>query len=474
MPDPTPYVFRTLTPRPAFEPTLTHRQLLGRRLVVNSQLRFVVVAVLILGPWLATVLDIMTRPAAMTLAGLGAALGIFNVAFFLNSRLFQDPAASAAGFQGLLVSMYLATVLDFLTLACVVALLGGACSPFTAFYLIHVVLACIMLSRRAAIGFTLLAFVLISAQVWMEYAGLAPHPVFGHSAPGIDGGTAVSIVVVYGALFTVTDVLLISLVEWLRRSERALRVQNDRLDRLSRLRRDFLHVAVHNLRSPVGASRMLVENLLAGLAGPLDERQQDWALRIGQRLEGLQEMLQDLDVLGELETEDVDERAEAVDLHDVALEVAREYGEQAEAVGVNLAVRGESSIPMVRGIRRLLREALVNYVTNAIKYAAHSGDVVMEVTPVTVDGATWVRLAVRDSGPGIAEDHTHKLFKEFSAPPKPAGAAERPRGSGLGLSIVQRIADAHGGRVGVDTEPGLGSSFYMELPGIRSSKSGSS
>ena len=466
MPDPTPYVFRTLTPRPAFEPTLTHRQLLGRRLVVNSQLRFVVVAVLTLGPWLAAAFDIMTGEVALTLGALGVALGIFNVAFFLNARRFEDPTDSEAAFDGLLVSMYMATVLDFIVLAGAVALLGGACSPFTAFYLIHVVLSCIMLSRRAAIGFTVLAFALVCSQVLSEYLGLAPVPVFGHSAPGIDGATAASIVGVYGALFAVTNVLVISLVEWIRRSERELRLKNDRLDRLSRLRRDFLHVAVHNLRSPVGASRMLVENLVAGLAGPLDQRQQDWALRIGQRLEGLQEMLQDLDVLGELETEDVDDQAEPVDLEDVAREIALEYSEQAQAVGVSFSVRANGVVPKVRGIRRLLREGLVNYVTNAIKYAAHTGEVVIEISPFDVEGGAWVRAAVRDSGPGIEEEHVEKLFKEFSAPPKPSGAAERPRGSGLGLSIVKRIADAHGGRVGVDTEPGLGSSFYMELPGI--------
>jgi signal transduction histidine kinase len=467
MSDSIPYVFRTLTPRPAYEPTLNNRQLLGHRLVVNSQLRFFVAGIAAIGPWLAALFQLMDGAAAMSLSALGFSLGIFNIAFFLNARRFQKPADSEAAFEGLLVSMYIATVIDFLVLAGAVAFLGGARSPFTAFYLLHVVLSCIMLSRSAAIGFTGLAFFLVCVQVAAEYWGIAPRPVLRPRVLGsMDGATAASIIVVYGALFAAADLLLISLVEWLWRSERALRVKNERLDRLSRLRRDFLHVAVHNLRSPVGASRMMVENLLAGLAGPLDHRQQDWVLRIGQRLEGLQEMLQDLDVLGELETEDVDQRAEDLALEDVALEVAREYDPQAEAVGLRLAVKAEAGLPRVHGIRRLLREAFANYVTNAIKYAPKTGEVVIEITPVVVDGKTWVRAAVRDAGEGIAPEHVHKLFREFSTPPKPSGAAERARGSGLGLSIVRRIIDAHGGHVGVDTEPGQGSSFYMELPGV--------
>lgn len=465
MSDPTPYVFRTLAPRPASEPTLTHRQLMGRRLVVNSQLRFGVVGLLAVGPWIAVLFDVMNAAAAISLGALGIALGLFNVAFYLNARRFIDPDDSERAFEGLLLSMYMATVLDFLVLASAVALLGGARSPFTAFYLLHVVLSCILLSRRAAVGFTLLAFALVVAQVLTEYWGLAPRPVLSPRVVGMDGATAVSIVLVYGALFAAADVLVISLVEWLRRSERELRLKNQRLDRLSRLRRDFLHVAVHNLRSPVGASRMLVENLLAGLAGPLEERQQDWVLRIGQRLEGLQEMLQDLDVLGELETEDVDKRAEDVALDELAREVVDEYGEQARSVGLMMWVKADPGLPRVRGLRRLLREALVNYVTNAIKYAQESGQVEVRVKPVPVDDTPWVRVEVRDKGPGIAPEHVHKLFEEFSLPPKPAGGPERPRGSGLGLSIVRRIAEAHGGRVGVDTEPGGGSAFYMDLPG---------
>jgi signal transduction histidine kinase len=106
---------------------------------------------------------------------------------------------------------------------------------------------------------------------------------------------------------------------------------------------------------------------------------------------------------------------------------------------------------------------VVNYVTNAIKYAAGTGPVVMAARPAAEgDGA---RIEVRDLGPGIPEEHLPRLFDEFFAPPRAPGEEKRPRGSGLGLSIVRRIATAHGGRVGVDTELGRGSTFWMELPG---------
>jgi signal transduction histidine kinase len=108
----------------------------------------------------------------------------------------------------------------------------------------------------------------------------------------------------------------------------------------------------------------------------------------------------------------------------------------------------------------------VNYVTNAIKYAPGTGPVVMAVRPADQGGVVAARVEVRDLGPGIAEEHIPRLFDEFFAPPRPGSDTQRPRGSGLGLSIVRRIAVAHGGQVGVDTELGRGSTFWMELPGL--------
>jgi signal transduction histidine kinase len=469
MADRTPYLYRPLTEHPgASVPTLSHRELLARRLVVNSRIRFVVAVFLVLGPVGAVVLDLLDPTRALILGVMGVLLLFYNSAFYAHARRHESPEASEAAFPQLRVMMLTAVLVDYLVLAVIVALFGGVRSPLTAFYLLHVVLSCLMLARRMAITFTAVAFLLIAVQALAGLTGWAPQTALrsGEHMHALDGPNAAMILGVYAALFAVTDALLISLVEWLRRSEKELRDKNRRLDQLSRLRRDFLHIAVHNLRSPVGAAQMLVENLMAGLRGPLDDRQSEWVLRIGQRLEGLQEMLQDLRLLGDLETEDVEARAEALDLEDILHDVAAEYGYQAESVGLSLVVEAEGKVPRVRGIRRLVREGIVNYVTNAIKYAAETGPVVMAVRPAALDGGAGARVEVRDLGPGIAEEHVARLFEEFFAPPRPGSDTQAPRRSGIGLSIVLRIAEAHGGEVGVETEVGRGSIFWMELPGV--------
>jgi signal transduction histidine kinase len=208
---------------------------------------------------------------------------------------------------------------------------------------------------------------------------------------------------------------------------------------------------------------MLMESLVSGMAGPLNAQQQDWALRIGRRMEGMQEMLQDLQILGQLETEDVEKSAERVQLADVLLDVVEDYGEQARAAGLELRVREGEDVPEVRGIRRLLREAVVNYVTNAIKYAPRSGLVTLETKTLIADGGPWARVEVRDHGPGIPAEEIPRLFQEFSRVQRSAGP-EHPASSGLGLSITRKILESHRGRVGVDSKPGQGTTFWMEIP----------
>lgn len=448
-----------------FEEALSYRELLGRRLVLNSRLRFLVGCCLLVGPWLGMLSGALDLRGAAVLSASGVALLILNLRLYREARRDVEAAASAKAYERMRRLMYVTVALDYVVLATAVALLGGVRSPVMAFYLLHVVLANLLLARDAAILVSVGAYILICVQAYAEMMGWAPSPAIRSPAfaTPLDDITAFAIAVVYGVLFILTDGLMISLVERLRSSERELLAQNERLDQLSRLRREFLRVAVHNLRSPVGASQMLMESLVSGMAGPLNRQQQDWALRIGRRMEGMQEMLQDLQILGQLETEDVEKSAERVALADVLWDVVEDYGEQARAAGLDLRVKEGDDVPEVRGIRRLLREAVVNFVTNAIKYAPRSGLVTLETKALIADRGPWARVEVSDHGPGIPPEEIPRLFQEFTRVQRSSGP-DHPASSGLGLSITRKIMESHGGRVGVESRPGEGSTFWLELP----------
>jgi signal transduction histidine kinase len=230
-----------------------------------------------------------------------------------------------------------------------------------------------------------------------------------------------------------------------------------RTERLADLRRSFLHVVVHDLRSPLGAVTTLLDNLSSELGGPLTEQQRQWVARADHRLRGALDLLRGLQVLADLETESLADLMVSVDLQDIVREVVEEYADLAQQRRQSLTAELPDGLPAARGIARLVREALVNYVTNAIKYSGPGRTIVVRVR---AQDAT-LRVEVQDDGPGIPPEKQTHLFQEFVRVSKGKGAEA---GTGLGLSIVRRIAEAHGGQVGVESAPGQGSRFFLTLP----------
>jgi two-component system sensor histidine kinase BaeS len=181
------------------------------------------------------------------------------------------------------------------------------------------------------------------------------------------------------------------------------------------------------------------------------------------RLDGLEEFLGDLRLLARLEAGALDEGVEAVSVKDLLGDVAREHEAEAETRGLALNVEVEDGIPPVRGHPRLLREAVANYLSNALKFTPGGGDVLIWAKRRHNGG---VRVGVTDTGIGIAPRDHSRLFQEMRRLPKRTGDGEREgRASGLGLSIVRRVAEAHDGSVGFASRPGLGSTFWIDLPG---------
>lgn len=459
----------------ASDASLSRREVLGRRLLLNGRVRAAVGAALLVGPWIGVATELIERRPALILGAAALGLMAFNAVLVARVRAHLADPPEGRRARDLHRLVFAAVAADYVVLALAVALLGGVRSPVTLFYLLHAVLGNVLLERDGAVSVSVAAYALICFQAWAEALGIAPEPAVRLAALALplDSGTAFLFMAGYGALFILTDALMITLVEQMREGELELWRRNRRLGQLSRLRQDFLRVAVHNMRAPVGASQMLVENLVAGLAGPLTSRQHDWVLRVGRRLEGLQGLLNDLQWMGQVDADEVQRRAEEVPMGEVLRDVCEDYGDQARAAGLHPVVREGEGVPPVVGIRRLLREAVVNYVTNAIKYAPGSGELVLRTEMLVADRGPWVRVEVRDRGPGVPTDDRSRLFQEFSRGRMRDAGPEDPASSGLGLAITRRIVESHDGRVGIDEDPGGGAAFWMELPSAAVARRGS-
>jgi signal transduction histidine kinase len=131
--------------------------------------------------------------------------------------------------------------------------------------------------------------------------------------------------------------------------------------------------------------------------------------------------------------------------------------ERALEDGVQIVLAADGEVDVVEGDERRIRQVIFNLLSNAVKFTPAGGEV--DVSAVQVNGE--VRVAVADTGPGIAPEDRERIFEEFQ---QTGVGLEQREGTGLGLALSRRLVELHGGRIWVDSEPGEGSTFVFTLP----------
>ena len=397
--------------------------------------------------------------------GAGLAVGAYNaLAWWLHRRTRRGHGGPTGGQLA-----YAATLLDYLVLTLIVWRLGGTRSPLMGFYLRHAVLGAILLERREALTNMLVAFVLLAGLVLAESGGvLAVQPVpgmLGSSLPSPPSWSEAAVVlVIYAMLLALTSYLVIGVSESLRHKRRALESANRQLEHLLRLRRDFMRLVLHNLRSPVGVVSMHLRNMIDGRGGGLPEPDRGWTVRSLERLTSMTQFLSDFQMLSLLDTGELQQQRGSISMRKVLEEVVTDYRDQAQARGhtFRLELPAEEALT-VSGIHRLLQEAVANYVTNAVKYTPRGGTIIVRGRTE----AGQIVVEVLDNGIGVPPDQQQKLFQEGVRLETEAGG-ERREGTGLGLWLVKRIVEWHGGSVDMSNRPGGGSMFILRLPAATS------
>lgn len=234
----------------------------------------------------------------------------------------------------------------------------------------------------------------------------------------------------------------------------ALVVLNDvtRIRRLENVRRDFVANVSHELKTPITSIRGFIETLRNGVDDP--GKAHEFLGIVEKQAARLQSIVDDLLMLSEIEQVEIPMQPTcASDIVRSAVAVCRT---KADENNVELTHAVEQDI-IVRGNGRLLEQAVVNLLDNAIKY---SPDGKVSVSIGRADKEAVIRVV--DNGCGIEQQHLARLFERFYRVDK--GRSRNLGGTGLGLAIVKHIAQAHGGRVEVESEPGKGSIFSFYLP----------
>lgn len=242
-----------------------------------------------------------------------------------------------------------------------------------------------------------------------------------------------------------------------KRFEQELSAARDAAEAASRAKSAFLANTSHELRTPLhgllGLARL-------ALRSDIDERQRlDYLQRILESAQVLRDIISDILDLSKIEAGQLAIESAPFDLHCLLQDLQRTHEEAAQAKGLALRLEMASDLPTrVRGDALRVRQIVGNYLSNALKFTEH-GEVVLRAGCA---GGGRVHLSVSDTGPGIPAEQQARLFRPFSQ--ADTSATRRHGGTGLGLSICRELAQLMGGEVGLDSRPGRGSTFWVELP----------
>jgi len=451
----------------SLRPEQVYDQLVAERVRLNSYARFVVIAMMLGAALIAVHLmgvQGLNLSAIFTLSGIMALYGMMLPLLTIRGAKADHTPRRIRSLKRRLV---ISVLLDFIALTIAVWIVGGTRSPFLGFYLFHLAISAFLLPRRTSLMITLFSILLLHGLVFGELSGLIPinSPVGAvPSYEPLSRTYAITVIAVYTTLFVLISMSATGLVDRQRQAESESYKKSLELEELMAMRREFMLIAMHNMNSPLAVTTMLLRNLQSGALGELDPRHSEQIHRALNRLDGLDVFLADLRKLSELRRADLHEQSTEVSLEFLLVQVIDEHRDLAEERAQSITIDPQSTTGLVFGVPRLLHEALVNFVTNAIKYTPEGGRITTKIS----ERGDQVRVEVSDTGVGLEPNDAAKVFDEFVRVDRTNPAISKTKGSGLGLSLVKQIVAAHKGTVGVDSTPGKGSTFWFEIPGCRS------
>jgi len=254
-----------------------------------------------------------------------------------------------------------------------------------------------------------------------------------------------------------------------KEAEAKLQLANEELMRATRLKDEFLANMSHELRTPLNAILGMNEGLQEGIFGSINERQLKALQTIESSSTHLLALINDILDVAKIESGQVTLELTATDIDSLCKSSLAFIKQQALTKQIQLIPKIPKNLPEIMLDERRIRQVLINLLNNAAKFTPEGGTITLEVSEVRLERSTtnltplnYLKIAVIDTGIGISAENIQKLFQPFIQ--IDSALNRQYTGTGLGLALVRRLVELHGGTVELTSELGVGSCFAIALP----------
>ncbi len=238
---------------------------------------------------------------------------------------------------------------------------------------------------------------------------------------------------------------------------RAFNAMGDAVEQEDRLRRDFAAEVAHEVRTPLAILRSQIEAIQDGVVDP----DAPTVASLHEETLRLTRLMGDLETLASAEASGFSLSPQRTALRPLLEEVTRGFQPRFDEAGVSL--RSELDDVAADADPNRMRQVVSNLLSNALKFTPSGGSVELVLRPIGEQAV----IRVADTGPGISSEELPHVFDRFFR-----GHGVRASGSGIGLTVVRELVEAHGGSIEVSSEPGAGTAFTVRLPGASSGSLG--
>jgi len=242
----------------------------------------------------------------------------------------------------------------------------------------------------------------------------------------------------------------------------ALSKANKEVEKLSRIKSDFISMISHELRTPLTSIKESISLVLDGIAGPLNEEQKKFLGIAKNNIDRLAKLITDILDMSKMEAGRITMRKRKLNVNELIKEVYASTKASVEQKNMEFSISLGTSVEPTWFDPDRIGQVLKNLISNAIKFNKNNGRIKISSAKENINNSWFVRIIVEDNGIGIPEKDIKKVLRNFS----PLGTCldSKYGGAGLGLCISKGIIELHGGDIWAISKPGAGSKFIFTIP----------